>query len=245
MELHLTPSLLARISLAGKGIDLLGGCYLAYDLLDGCNGPLRGITRATVYLPLFFCGYALLLGPSFALVASLGMAAALAIEFTFATNGSPPPAVPAGTAVLRGAVLGAASSLSFGPAFALPFGVLVACGLLAGWALGLSPAQDRARRADGLLRRHNILASAYRAASAGLSAGLAGVLTGVDQPLATAVRIGAAIGLVSAFVGLFSPALEDWVARTSSRRLGLIGLWLLAAGTLLDSAHDWVDLSIG
>jgi predicted MFS family arabinose efflux permease len=63
------------------------------------------------------------------------------------------------------------------------------------------------------------------------------------QPLVTAGRIGAAIGLVSLLVGLFSPALETWVERTPSRRLGLIGLGFLAVGTLLDSARDWIDLA--
>ncbi len=239
----MTPSLLARIALAGKGVDLLGGCYLAYDLLDGRNGPLRGITRATVYLPLFFCGYGLLLGLPFALVASLGMAAALAIEFSFAAGPSPSRIIPAITAGLRGVVLGCAGYLLFGATFALVFGGLVACGLFAGWAFGLSPAQDHTRQSRSLLRRHNILASVYRAVSAGLSAELAGLASGIPNPLSAALRIGAAIGLISAIVGLFSPALENWVAKIPSRRLGMIGLCFLALGTLLDSVRDWIDLA--
>jgi hypothetical protein len=237
----MTPSLMARIALAGKGVDLLGGCYLAYDLLDGRNGPLRGITRATVYLPLFFGGYILLLGLPFAFVAAVGMAAALAVEFSFAPERS--RAVPVLTAIMRGMVLGCASAVTFGLKFAAPFGGLLACALLAGLKLGLSPAQDHARPAHGFLRRHNVLASAYRAIAAGLSALLAGLVSGMAQPLVTAGRIGAAIGLVSLLVGLFSPALETWVERTPSRRLGLIGLGFLAVGTLLDSARDWIDLA--
>jgi hypothetical protein len=239
MDLHMTPSLMAGIALAGKGVDLLGGCYLAYDLLDGRNGPLRGITRATVYLPLFFGGYILLLGLPFAFVAAIGMAAALAVEFSFAHS----RLVPVLTAIMRGLALGCASSVTFGLKFAVPFGGLVACGLLAALRLGLSPAQDLARPSHGFLRRHNVLASAYRAVAAGLSALLAGMVSGMAQPLLTAGRIGLAIGLVSALVGLFSPALENWVERTPSRRLGLIGLGFLAVGTLLDSARDWVDLA--
>ena len=146
----MTPSLLGGIALAGKGVDLLGGCYLAYDLLDGRNGPLRGITRATVYLPLFVFGYATLLGPSFALVAAAGMAVALAIEFSFPEPPKTFFGVPALAAVLRGLVLGGAAALTFGPAFGIPFGGLVACGLLAALMFGLSPAQDHARQSAGL-----------------------------------------------------------------------------------------------
>lgn len=239
----MTPSLLAKIALAGKGLDLLGGCYLAYDLLDGRNGPLRSITRATVYLPLFFCGYAVLLGVPFALVAALGMAAALAVEFHFAAK-SKPSAVPGLIAALRGLVLGCAASIPFGVKFALLFGSLVACGLIAGWALGLSPTHDYTQAPHRSLRRHNVLASAYRAAFAGLAGLLAGYICGMAQPLLYAVRIGAAIGLVSAFVGIFSPALEAWVIRTPSRRLGLVGLCFLGLGTALDSVQDWVDLAL-
>jgi len=237
----MTPSLMAKIALAGKGVDLLGGCYLAYDLLDGHNGPLRGITRATVYLPLFFCGYALLLGSPFAFIAALGMAAALALEFTVAPSSS--RHIPILTAVFRGGVLGGASAVPFGPGFGVLFGSLLAGGLVAGAVLGLSPAHDHGREAHDLLRRHNVLASVYRAAVAGFSAWLVGIASGIADPLLTASRIGAAIGLVSILVGVFSPRLERWVERAPSRRLGLIGLGLLGLGTVLDSVRDWMELT--
>jgi hypothetical protein len=36
------------------GLDVLGGCYLAYDLLGGKGGPLRVMARAAGYVALFF-----------------------------------------------------------------------------------------------------------------------------------------------------------------------------------------------
>ena len=46
MPITLTAQAVAEISLLGMGLDLLGGCYLAYDLLGGRRGPLRVIARA-------------------------------------------------------------------------------------------------------------------------------------------------------------------------------------------------------
>jgi len=54
------------------GLDVLGGCYLAYDLLGGKLGPLRTIARAAGYLALFLIGYVAVLGFRYAIVAGTG-----------------------------------------------------------------------------------------------------------------------------------------------------------------------------
>ena len=73
MPIALSQQTVAEISLLGMGLDLLGGCYLAYDLLGGRHGPLRTIARAAGYIALFFAGYVLLIGLGYALVAASGM----------------------------------------------------------------------------------------------------------------------------------------------------------------------------
>ncbi len=53
----------AAISLAGICLDVLGGLYLAYDLLGGRkSAPLRLLTRMVTYSIVFGIGYALGLG---------------------------------------------------------------------------------------------------------------------------------------------------------------------------------------
>ena len=81
LNVALTRQFVAELSLAGMGCDVLGGCYLAYDLLGGKRGPLRTIARATGYVALFFIGYLAVLGVRYALVAASGMGILLAIEF--------------------------------------------------------------------------------------------------------------------------------------------------------------------
>jgi hypothetical protein len=79
-----TDQFIAELSLVGIGLDALGGCYLAYDLLGGKRGPLRTIARATGYVVLFFIGYVLVLGLRYAIVAASGMGILLGIEFRIA-----------------------------------------------------------------------------------------------------------------------------------------------------------------
>ena len=80
-----TEQFIAELSLAGMGLEALGGCYLAYDLLGGKRGPLRTIARATGYVALFFIGYVLVVGLRYAIVAASGMGILLGIEFRIAS----------------------------------------------------------------------------------------------------------------------------------------------------------------
>jgi len=234
---------LARLSLCGKGLELLGGCYLAYDLLDGRNGPLRGIARATGYLPLFMAGYALLLGIPFALAASAGMATLLAIEFQWmaaapSRNGGVSRVEILG--FLRGLELGAASMTLAGPAYGAMLGVLGGAALLAGYRFGLAPSDDYETKRTPGLRPHNLLASAYRAVAIAAAAAVTGVWRHRPDALGLALRLGLAAGLVSALVGVFSPLIERWIVKAPSRRLGLVGLGLLLLGTMVDAAPEIV-----
>jgi hypothetical protein len=76
-----TDQFIAELSLVGIGLDALGGCYLAYDLLGGKRGPLRTIARATGYVALCFIGYVLVVGLRCAIVGASGMGILLGIEF--------------------------------------------------------------------------------------------------------------------------------------------------------------------
>src|SRR5713101_1289108 len=72
---------LAGISIAGIVCDVMGGLYLAYDLLGWSNGPLRIITRVVTYMLFFSLGYGLPLGLPFGLIAGAGLGLALGLEF--------------------------------------------------------------------------------------------------------------------------------------------------------------------
>src|SRR5450755_2697125 len=70
----------AAISIAGTSLDVLGGLYLAYDLLGGQHGPLRLLTRMVTYSIVFGLGYGLGLGPFFGMAAGAATGITIAVE---------------------------------------------------------------------------------------------------------------------------------------------------------------------
>jgi hypothetical protein len=234
------------------GFDVLGGCYLAYDLLGGKRGPLRTIARAAGYVALFFAGYYIVLGARYALIASAGMGVLLTLEYWStsadpATNGRGRSAVFAfGT--LRGVVLGLASMPLAGPMFGTWFGLMCAATLSASYALGFAPIDDYEAKSRPRISHHKLIASLLRA----LGVSVAGVVTSlvVGSPTihwSFGLRLGVAVGTVSALVGLFSPVIEWWIENLPEKRLGVFGLGLILFGMVLQSVQYWVvvlDLSV-
>ena len=72
--------LVAAVSLAGIFLDVLGGLYLAYDLLGGQYGPLRLLTRMVTYSIVFGIGYGIGLGLSFGVACGLSTGITVSIE---------------------------------------------------------------------------------------------------------------------------------------------------------------------
>ena len=243
MPITLTPRAVAEISLLGMGLDLLGGCYLAYDLLGGRRGPLRVMARAAGYIALFFAGYLLLIGLGYALVAASGMGATLVLEFGVAGDRAGPRhrARMVIFGFLRGCVLGLAGMTVAGVMFGILFGLFSGIGLTISYLVGFAPIDDYAPSSKPRLTRHKALASFYRAlliSAAGIVAGWLASSTSVWLGL----RLGLAAGVVSALIGLFSPTIEWRIDNLPERRLGMVGLSLILAGVVLQSVQYWLTV---
>jgi len=72
--------IVAAVSISGISLDVLGGLYLAYDLLGGQHGPLRLLTRIVTYSIVFGIGYGLGLGLFFGVVSGAATGITIAIE---------------------------------------------------------------------------------------------------------------------------------------------------------------------
>jgi hypothetical protein len=251
-ELALTHELVAEVSLVGMGFDVLGGCYLAYDLLGGKRGPLRTIARAAGYVALFFIGYYIVLEARYALIASAGMGFLLALEYWLAgaepaKNGRRRGAVFVFGA-LRGVVLGLASMPLTGMAFGAWFGVLSAAMLNASYALGFAPTDEYEPQRRPRISSHKLMASLLRALGVSLAGVTASLIVGSSAiRWLFGLQLGVAAGTVSALVGLFSPVIEWRIENLPERRLGVFGLGLILIGMVLQSVQYWVvvlDVSV-
>jgi hypothetical protein len=244
MNFHMSSYLIAEITLVGMGLDLLGGFYLAYDLLGGSRGPLRAIARTIGYIALFFLGYIALLGLAYALIGSVGMGILLTAEYRLAAdteNGSHLRSWRVIFGLLRGAVLGLASMAIAGALFGAVFGALTGIVLVISFLAGFSPTDDYERDCKPRLTKRKILASLLRA----LIVCVAGIVTGLlttknPQAVYFGLKLGIAAGAVNALVGSLSPMLEWWIENLPSRRLGTIGLWMILLGMILQSMQYWV-----
>src|SRR5579863_6929187 len=72
--------IIAAVSISGIFLDVLGGLYLAYDLLGGQHGPLRLLTRIVTYSIVFGIGFGLGLGLFFGVVSGAATGITVAIE---------------------------------------------------------------------------------------------------------------------------------------------------------------------
>ncbi|MBO0754231.1 MAG: hypothetical protein J2P54_00085 [Bradyrhizobiaceae bacterium] len=241
----LTQQIVAEVTLVGMGFDVLGGCYLAYDLLGGKHGPLRTIARAAGYMALFFVGYYVVLGAGYALIASSGMGVLLTFEFWSASadrakNGRRHLTIFA-FGVLRGVVLGLASMPLAGPAFGTWFGLMCAATLNASYALGFAPTDSYEAKSRPHISRHKLVASLLRTLGVSAAGVIASLVVGspsIQWPFG--LLLGVAAGTVSALVGLFSPVIEWWIDNLPERRLGVFGLGLILFGMVLQSVQYWV-----
>ncbi len=244
-DLILSRKLIAEISLCGMALDILGGCYLAYDLLGGQSGPLRTFARAVGYIALFLVGYEVVLGLQYALVASTGMGALLAVEYRTAGSLNGRITAPRNRTLLfgflRGIVLGFAGLTLAGWPFAVCFGLLSGLALSTVYYLGFTPIRDYEAQAKPRISKQRMVASLMRAIAVGIAGILSGLICSVGaNPIGFGLRLGLAAGAVSGIVGLFSPAIEWWIEHLPERRMGAIGLALIVFGMVLQSVQYWV-----
>ncbi len=236
---------LAAISVTGTTLDLLGGLYLAYDLLGGKHGPLRSITRGVTYGLLFGVGFGVPLGLPAGLAAGIGTGITFGQEFGRASRGllPAPYTLVVFWSIIRAASFAIGAAFLVGPWFGFWFGLITAIGQVVAYRMGFAPTAGQLARARPSLNRKQLLGAVIRTFGYGVNGAVSGYL-GHDQKRGEqfGLEIGLTIGVVSVIVAAMVPYIEWTVDQLPERRLGAFGAVLVVIGFCLQSVQYWVAL---
>jgi len=235
----------AAISITGICLDVLGGLYLAYDLLGGQYGPLRLLTKMVTYSIVFGIGYAIGLGFFFGVAsgAATGITVAIELHRTARTHDHYPLRWEALFSAIRGFGFGAGLYTIVGLPFAFTFGLLITAGQIVAYSRGMRPSLDYAASRRPRLTRRQLWGVIARTIGYTATALVCSALVRhVDHAWSFAVRGGLVTGLVTAVGTTVNPYIEYYADNLPERRLGVFGIWLVLCGFALQSFQYWVAI---
>ena len=237
---------LAIVSILGSSLDVLGALYLAYDLLGGEHGPLRTLSRGVTYGLIYAAGFGILLGPVFGIACGLTHGLTLAWEFSQASRGSPKPGfwTDAAASAIRASSYGIGVAWYVGPLSGVIFAVLSTAGQLSAYQFGIRPSMDYSPAPRIRVTRRQLLAVLNRTVGYGVLAALldAAVARQPHRALSFGLRIGVAMGLITAISSAASPLVEWGADRVPEKRMGVFGVTLILIGFALQSVQYWLAL---
>jgi hypothetical protein len=236
---------LALISIIGSSLDVLGALYLAYDLLGGEHGPLRTLTKGVTYGLLFGTGYGLALGPVFGLASGVAHGITLAWEFSRESRRGPKPGFWYDTAM--SAIRGFGFALGAAYTFSVPFGITLGLFSTVGQAIvyrfGFRPTTDYKPATRPRLTRLQLIAAANRTVGYAVTGYISSVVARQpEHAIAVGLRVGLAIGVVTAIASSCTPFIEWFADHVPAKRMGVFGVGLILVGFSLQSIQYWVAL---
>jgi len=237
--------IVAAVSIAGICFDVLGGLYLAYDLLGGQHGPLRLLTRMVTYSFFFGIGYGLGLGFFFGVTSGIatGITVAMELQRTGYKHDHYPLPWEILFSAIRGIALGAGLYRITGLYYALMFTVLITAGQVLAYVFGMRPGLDysasrRPRFTQRLFWGTVVRTIGYIATALICSA----FAQHTDHAWTLALRLGLVTGLVTAGGLTVYPYIEYYADNLPQRRMGAFGILLLLFGFFLESFQYLVTL---
>ncbi len=235
----------AAISIGGVCLDVLGGLYLAYDLLGGQYGPLRLITRAVTYSIVFGLGFGLGLGLFFGVVAgaSLGLTLSLEMRRIARQHDHYPFPWEVLFSFIRSAAFGIGLYPVAGLIFSLVFTALITVGQSVAVYKGIRPGMDYASSLRPRITKRQFLSVILRTVGYTGAAFLCSSLAAhIDHRWLFALRVGLTTGIATAVGTFVNPMIEYYADNLAERRLGVFGIWLVLCGFVLQSVQYWVVL---
>jgi hypothetical protein len=235
----------AVVSVIGICLDVLGGLYLAYDLLGGQYGPLRLLTRMVTYSLVFGIGYGL--GMGFFLGVAAGAASGITVAIELQRAGHRGDHYPLRWECVFSAIRGFGFGVGLYPVvgfdYALTFGILVTAGQVIAYCRGMRPGLDYTAARQPRFSRRQFWGAVIRTFGFMAAALICHALVRhIDHAWWFAVRLGLVAGLVTAVGTTVNPYIEYFADNLPQRRLGVAGIWMVLCGFLLQSFQYWMAI---
>jgi hypothetical protein len=235
----------AAFSLAGICLDVLGGFYLAYDLLGGAYGPLRLLSRMVTYSIVFGIGYGIGLGFFFGVAsgAATGITVAIELHRTARNRDHYPLLWEAAFSAIRGFAFSAGLYRTLGLPFAVAFGALITAGQVSAYMRGMRPGLDYAASRKPRFTRRQMWGAVLRTIGYIATALICSALVRhIEHAWLFALRVGLVTGVVTAVGITVNPFIEYYADNLPERRLGVFGIWLVLIGFVLQSVQYWLAI---
>ena len=233
----------AVVSVTGICLDVLGGLYLAYDLLGGQHGPLRLLSRIVTYSLVFGIGYGIGLGFFFGLASGAATGFTFALELHRIAVRQDHYSLPweAMFSAIRGFAFGAGLYRIVGLQFAVVFAILITAGQVFAYSRGMRPGTDYSASRRARMTRRQLWGAIVRTVGYIATALICGAwVQHVDHVWSLALHVGLVTGIVTAVATLVNPYIEYYADNLPERRLGVFGIVLVLCGFALQSIQYWV-----
>ena len=227
----------AVITVIGMTCDVMGGLYLAYDLLGGENGPLARLTKIVNYSVLLVLLFLTTMGLKFALIVGIAFGTALGLHFDRAGKGIPDTyKFLLLTAILRGSAITGAVSLKENYILGLTMGILVFTMSMVLPKMRISPSMlYHSGKKPQLTLKQVIIALGLMAAAIGSGLLGASIAHGDAQTITFVIRFGVTFGFAIFVVSTISPLIEWYSDHLPPQTFGTAGVVLFIVGFLIQS----------
>lgn len=241
MDDHLS----AIITIIGMTCDVMGGLYLAYDLLGGENGPLARLTKVVNYSVLLTLLFVTTMGLKFSLIVGFAFGTALGLHFDRAGRNIPDTGkFLLGTAFLRASAITAAVLLKENNIILA--GVMGALVFLMSFVLPklkISPTQlyISAKKPQLNLKQLGIAAVLmFVAVGSGLFG--ASIAHGDSQTIGFVVKFGLTFGFSILIVTSVSPLIEWYSDNLPPQSFGTAGIALFITGFVIQAIPSFATI---
>lgn len=225
------PHFAAQLTLLGMACDVVGGIYLAYDLLGGEKGPLNTFFRLVNYSVLAILIFCIALGPKFAIPAGLGIGCAFGLHLENASRNNPDTLwFLFKLGLIRALGIGIGVWVNGYPTMSWVMAIIVMIMSVILPRFGISPATVYQSDKKPQLKKKQLIIAATLGGIAMVTAFLGAEITGQSLAVQFGVRMGLTFACTTLLVTTLCPIIEWYADNLPPKTFGFIGALLFVIG---------------